>query len=61
MPVKVFLAALILGISPRTLRETLENHQVDVDCDSSGCWPICLDPDLLGLREMLFYYKEATA
>ena len=50
---KVLLASLLLGVNEYTVRQTVSDVQVDTDCDQDGMYGIFLDPDLLGIRELL--------
>jgi hypothetical protein len=56
--VKLFIASILLGKSPAHVREVIESVAVDADGDSEGSWGIYLNASDLGLREILFYYKE---
>lgn len=46
---KTFIASLITGIPVADL----EFIQVDVDCDSEGCYPICEEASQMRLRDIL--------
>ena len=58
--IKLRLAALILGVSLRDLEETLVSVAVDADCDGEVMYGIYLEPETLGLREAMGYYREFT-
>jgi hypothetical protein len=57
-PVKLFIASILLGKPPAHVREVIESVAVDTDGDSEGSWGIHLDASELGLRQMIYYFKE---
>jgi hypothetical protein len=36
-----------------TVRQSVSDIQVDTDCDQDGMYGIFLDPDLMGIRELV--------
>ena len=55
---KVSLASLLLGMNEYEVRDTVSAIQVDTDCDQDGVYGIFLDPDLLGIRELVSCFPD---